>query len=415
MEKEQKITLGRIIASVILLAVAWLLPLDGWAKLAVFLVPYLIAGYETLLEAGEGIIHGDVFDEDFLMSIATIGAFVLGDYPEAVFVMVFFQIGELFEDLAEERSRKSITALMDIRPDYANLERDGELVAVDPETVEVGSVIVVKPGEKIPLDGEILEGESRLDTAALTGESVPRTVRAGDAVISGCVNLNGLLRLRVTKPYGESTVSRILEMVEMSAESKSRSELCGVVYTGCLRRGGAACGHSLAVHGRVGDVGPPRACVPCRVLPLRAGAERSADVLCRYRRCFEEGCAHQGQRLYGRALRRGNRRVRQDRHAYARQLFRDEAPPERLFGGGAAPHRGGGGELFRSPHRALAEGGAARGRQRWGGDCRGSHGPRYPRRGGREEGVSREPPPDDGAGNCLRCRGRCRHRHLRRP
>ena len=224
MEKEQKITLGRIIASVILLAVAWLLPLDGWAKLAVFLVPYLIAGSETLLEAGEGIIHGDVFDEDFLMSIATIGAFVLGDYPEAVFVMVFFQIGELFEDLAEERSRKSITALMDIRPDYANLERDGELVAVDPETVEVGSVIVVKPGEKIPLDGEILEGESRLDTAALTGESVPRTVRAGDAVISGCVNLNGLLRLRVTKPYGESTVSRILEMVETSAESKSRSE-----------------------------------------------------------------------------------------------------------------------------------------------------------------------------------------------
>ncbi len=224
MTRSQKKELCRILAAAVLLAAASLLPLEGLARLAVFLVPYFVVGWSVLWKAARNIAHGQVFDENFLMALATVGALVIGEYPEAVFVMLFYQIGELFEHVAVGKSRKSIAALMDIRPDTANLERGGELVEVDPEEVAVGSIIVVRPGEKVPIDGVVVEGTSSLDTAALTGESLPRDVAAGDAVISGCVSLSGVLRLRTTRSFGESTVSKILDLVENSAANKSRSE-----------------------------------------------------------------------------------------------------------------------------------------------------------------------------------------------
>ncbi len=235
MEKENKIRFARIILSAALLGVAVLVEkkcdLSVWQLLLVYLIPYLIAGYDTLLEAGEKIVKGDFFDEDFLMSIATIGALCIGflpgaetQFPEAVFVMLFFQVGELFEDIAEGRSRKSISALMDIRPDTANVERDGNVLTVNPEEVKVGETIVVRPGEKVPMDGVVLEGTSSLDTVALTGESVPRTIGPKDNIISGCVNLSGVIRAKVTKAFGESTASKILDLVENASENKSKSE-----------------------------------------------------------------------------------------------------------------------------------------------------------------------------------------------
>lgn len=218
----------RIILSAVLLLVVWLFTREGttdyWLRLALYLIPYLIVGYDVLLEAWEGICDRDPFNEDFLMSVATIGALVIGEFPEAVFVMLFFQVGELFEDYAEDRSRRSINQMMDIRPDTANVEVDGELQSVNPAEVEVGSMIVVRPGEKVPLDGTIVEGNSSLNTVALTGESLPRTVTKGDDVISGCVNIDGLLRIRTTKSFGESTASKIIQLVEDSQENKSRSE-----------------------------------------------------------------------------------------------------------------------------------------------------------------------------------------------
>lgn len=235
MEKENKIRFARIILSAALLGVAVLVEkkcdLSVWQLLLVYLIPYLIAGYDTLLEAGEKIVKGDFFDEDFLMSIATIGALCIGflpgaetQFPEAVFVMLFFQVGELFEDIAEGRSRKSISALMDIRPDTANVERDGKVLTVNPEEVKVGETIVVKPGEKVPMDGVVLEGTSSLNTVALTGESVPRSISKDDDIISGCVNLTGVIRAKVTKAFGESTASKILDLVENASENKSKSE-----------------------------------------------------------------------------------------------------------------------------------------------------------------------------------------------
>ena len=232
MEKENKIRFARIILSAALLGVAVLVEkkcdLSVWQLLFVYLIPYLIAGYDTLLEAGEKIVKGDFFDEDFLMSIATIGALCIGflpgaetQFPEAVFVMLFFQVGELFEDIAEGRSRKSISALMDIRPDTANVERDGKVLTVNPEEVKVGETIVVKPGEKVPMDGVVLEGTSSLNTVALTGESVPRSISKDDDIISGCVNLTGVIRAKVTKAFGESTASKILDLVENASENKS--------------------------------------------------------------------------------------------------------------------------------------------------------------------------------------------------
>ncbi|MCR5465196.1 MAG: cadmium-translocating P-type ATPase [Bacteroidales bacterium] len=235
MEKENKERLVKIIAAAVLLAVAVVVEkttdLKMWQCLLIFLVPYLIVGGETLLEAGEKLIHGELLDEDFLMSVATLGALCIGflpgaesQFPEAVFVMLFFQVGELFEDLAEDRSRESITKLMDIRPDTANVERDGAIITVAPTEIAVGETIVIKPGEKVPLDGVVLEGTSSLDTVALTGESVPRGISAGDNILSGCVNLTGVLRATVTKPFGESTASKILELVENASENKSKSE-----------------------------------------------------------------------------------------------------------------------------------------------------------------------------------------------
>ena len=245
MTRKQKKMLTRILTAFVLFAAVLFLPtiwLSGFiplvteirnrdgcgayalSKWPMFLVPYLVIGWDVLWKAIRNIARGQVFDENFLMSVATLGALAIGEYPEAVAVMLFYQVGELFQSVAVARSRQSISALMDIRPDYANIERDGQLVQVDPEEVAVGDIIVVKAGERVPLDGTVLEGISALDTAALTGESLPRDVGAGDEVISGCVNLSGLLRVRAEKPFGQSTVARILDLVENSSEKKAQAE-----------------------------------------------------------------------------------------------------------------------------------------------------------------------------------------------
>ncbi len=224
MTRKQKKALYRILIAGALLLIAALLPVEGLWRLPLFLIPYVIVGWDVLRKAALNIAHGQVFDENFLMCVATIGALVLGEYAEAVGVMLFYQVGELFQSIAVGRSRRSIAQLMDIRPDSANVLRDGELTEVSPEEVAVGELIAVRPGEKIPLDGVVTEGSSSLDTAALTGESVPRHVETGDEVISGCVNKTGLLTVRVTKPYGESTVAKILDLVENAASRKAKAE-----------------------------------------------------------------------------------------------------------------------------------------------------------------------------------------------
>ena len=224
MTARQKKTLLRIVVSAALLLLFALLPLTGWLRLIAFLIPYGVIGWDILWKAARNIAHGQVFDENFLMALATIGAFLTGEYPEGVFVMLLYQVGALFEGYAVGKSRRSISSLMDIRPDSACVERDGQLEEVDPEDVVVGDVIVIRPGEKVPLDGVVLEGASSLDTKALTGESIPRDVRPGDEVISGCVNGSVLLRIRVSRPYEESTVAKILDLVENSALRKAHSE-----------------------------------------------------------------------------------------------------------------------------------------------------------------------------------------------
>ena len=230
MTKKQKKMLLRIIIAAVMLAALYFLPVTGWLRLGLYLVTYLVIGYDILKKAGQGIANGRVFDENFLMAVATVGAFALaiyeksGDYNEAIAVMLFYQVGELFQSYAVGKSRKNISALMDIRPDYANIEQDGKLVQVDPDEVAVGTVIVVQPGEKAPIDGVVVEGSSTLNTSALTGESLPRDVHEGDEIISGCINMIGVLKIRTTKAFGESTVSKILELVENSSSRKSRSE-----------------------------------------------------------------------------------------------------------------------------------------------------------------------------------------------
>lgn len=224
MSKKQKKNLFRILSTVVLLAVAWLLPLEGVWRLLVFLVPYAVIGYDVLFSAVRNILHGQIFDENFLMALATVGAFFVADYPEAVAVMLFYQIGELFQSIAVGKSRKSIAALMDIRPDYANVLRNGETVTVSPEEVEIGETILIKPGEKIPLDAVITSGETAVNNAALTGESLPVECRIGDSLISGSVNLNGVVEAEVRSVFSESTVSKILNLVENSASKKARSE-----------------------------------------------------------------------------------------------------------------------------------------------------------------------------------------------
>lgn len=222
--KQKKVLIRIIISAVLVVGFQFISVENAYIRLALFMVPYLIIGYDILKKAILGIVHGKVFDENFLMAVATVGAIALGEYLEGTAVMLFYQIGELFQSYAVGKSRKNITALMDIRPDYANVEQDGELVQVDPDEVAVGTVIVVQPGEKIPIDGIVAEGASSLNTSALTGESLPREAAEGDEVISGCVNMSGVLRIRTTKEFGESTVSKILDLVENSSMKKSRSE-----------------------------------------------------------------------------------------------------------------------------------------------------------------------------------------------
>ena len=245
MTKKQKTNLIRILVSAVLVAAIWLSPLTGWLEGVLYLIPYFIIGYDILLKAVKGIFRGQVFDENFLMAVATVGAMALGDWREGCAVMVFYQVGELFQSYAVGKSRRSISDLMDIRPDYANIEQDGALEKVDPDDVEVGTVIVVQPGERIPIDGVVTEGESAVNTSALTGESLPRQVKVGDEVLSGCVNLSGLLHIRTTKEFGDSTVAKILDLVENSSMKKAKAEnfitKFARVYTP------AVCGAALAL------------------------------------------------------------------------------------------------------------------------------------------------------------------------
>ena len=251
MNRKQKIMLVRIIISAVLLIIFHFLPAEGLIRFFLYLIPYLIIGYDILLKAGHGIANRQVFDENFLMAIATVGAFAIalingsGDYTEAAAVMLFYQIGELFQSAAVGKSRKNISELMDIRPDYANIEQDGEIIKTDPDEVEPGTIIIINPGEKIPIDGIVVDGNSTLNTSALTGESVPRSAEPGDEVISGCINISGVLKIKTTKEFEESTVSKILELVEDSTSRKSRSEAFisrfAKIYTP------AVCGAALAL------------------------------------------------------------------------------------------------------------------------------------------------------------------------
>ena len=224
MNKKQKKMLIRIIVAAVLIVLFSKLPIDGYVRFGLFMIPYLVIGYDILQKAFKGIRNKQVFDENFLMAVATVGAILLGDYSEGVAVMLFYQIGELFQSYAVGKSRRNISELMDIRPDYANIEVDGKLEQIDPDEVEIGTVIVVQPGEKVPIDGVIIDGVSTLNTSALTGESLPRDAKAGDEVISGCINMTGVLKIRTIREFGESTVSKILELVENSSSRKSKSE-----------------------------------------------------------------------------------------------------------------------------------------------------------------------------------------------
>lgn len=224
MTKKQKKVLIRIIIAAVLVIALQFIPVKGYVRVGLYMIPYFVIGYDILKKAGKGILNRQIFDENFLMAVATIGAIALGDYKEGTAVMLFYQIGELFQSYAVGKSRRNISDLMDIRPDYANVEKDGELEQVDPDEIEIGTVIVVQPGEKVPIDGVVAEGTSSLNTSALTGESVPREVSVDDEIISGCINMTGLLKIRTTKEFGESTVSKILELVENASSRKSRSE-----------------------------------------------------------------------------------------------------------------------------------------------------------------------------------------------
>ena len=237
MNKKQKKMLFRVLGASALLIIFSMLPLQGYLRAALFLIPYFLIGYDILLKAWKGIRNKQVFDENFLMAVATVGAICLGDFKEGTAVMLFYQIGELFQSYAVGKSRRNISELMDIRPDYANIEKDSALEQVDPDEVEIGSIIIVQPGEKIPIDGIIIEGKTTLNTSALTGESLPRDAEEGDEVISGCINMSGVLKIRTTKEFGDSTVSRILDLMENSSSLKSKSENFIVRARPCFRSG----------------------------------------------------------------------------------------------------------------------------------------------------------------------------------
>ena len=265
------------------------------------MIPYLVIGYDILKKAFKGILNRQVFDENFLMAVATVGAIVLGDYTEGVAVMLFYQIGELFQSYAVGKSRRNISELMDIRPDYANIERDGKLEKVDPDEVEIGSIIVVQPGEKIPIDGVVTEGKTTLNTSALTGESLPREVAPGDEVISGCINMMGVLKIRTTKEFGESTVSKILDLVENSSSKKSKSEhfisKFARYYTPAVCYGALALAVlpplvrmlAMGLAPEWGNWILPCAYLPGYQLPVCAGHQYSAQLLCRDRRSEQRG------------------------------------------------------------------------------------------------------------------------------
>ncbi len=301
MSKKQKKSLARILAGTALLALSLLLPLTGWWRLGAFMAAYLASGGDVLWRAARNILRGHVFDENFLMSIATVGAFCVGEYMEGVLVMLLYQVGELFQSYAVGKSRKAISSLMDIRPDYANILKDGEILQVDPEEVEIGQQILVRAGEKIPLDGIVREGSAAVDTAALTGESAPREVDVGSELLSGCINLNGTLKVEVTKEFGQSTVSKILDMVENASEKKpiprisspgspntillawSLPPLPWPSFRRCLWGNGA--------------FDWPRAELSRHLLPLRLGDLRAPELLWRHRRRIEGRRARQGQQL----------------------------------------------------------------------------------------------------------------------
>ena len=290
MNKKQKKMLIRILVSAVLMIAFHFVPVQGVPRFLLYMVPYLIVGYDILLKAGKGIRNRQVFDECFLMAIATVGAIGLaiyensGDYTEAIAVMLFYQVGELFQSYAVGKSRRNISDLMDIRPDYANIERDGKLEKVDPDEVEIGSVITVQPGEKVPIDGVIVEGTSTLNTSALTGESLPRDAKAGDEIVSGCINMTGVLKIRTTKEFGESTVSRILDLVENASSRKSKSEDFISKFARIYTRG-------------LGELDLPGSHLPGYQLPLCAGYQHPADLLRRDRRGQQGRCAGQGFQL----------------------------------------------------------------------------------------------------------------------
>ena len=303
MSKKQKKMLVRIIAAAVLLIVLNFIPATGIVRFILYLVPYLVIGYDILLKALKGIKNRQVFDENF--PVATVGAIALalydrsGDYTEAVAVMLFYQVGEWFQSYAVGKSRRNISELMDIRPDYANVERDGRLEKVDPDEVEIGSVIVVQPGEKVPIDGIIIEGSSSLNTSALTGESLPRDARAGDEIISGCINMTGVLKIRTTKEFGESTVSRILDLVENASSRKSRSEdfisKFARVYTPAVCYAALALAFLPPLARMFGHLDLPRADIPGNQLPVRTGDQYSFELFRGNRR--GQQCRRSGERL----------------------------------------------------------------------------------------------------------------------
>lgn len=337
MTRKQKRTLVRILAAAFLLIAASLIPQqifltptwviefstpgqptvfpDSWAftggtvssipRLLLFLVPYFVIGWDILWKAVRNIAHGQVFDENFLMCIATIGALVLGEYAEAVGVMLFYQVGELFQSYAVGRSRRSIAQLMDIRPDSANVERDGQIVQVDPDEVAVGEVIVVRPGEKVPLDGVVLEGSSALDTAALTGESAPRDVAPGGELLSGCVNLTGLLKVRVTKEFGQSTVAKILDLVENASSKKAKAEnfitKFARYYTPAVVIGAVLLAVIPSLVTGQWGVWVHRALIFLHLLSLRPGDFHPPVLLWRHWRSLRQGHPGQGRQLFGAA------------------------------------------------------------------------------------------------------------------